>query len=777
MIGTNVGAYRITGLLGEGGMGSVWNATHSMMGRDAVIKFLKPELSHHEEMVRRFFNEARAAASIEDPGIVNVFDVGKLSDGRAFIVMERLRGQSLAERLRQRRLGVEEAALLLRLLARSLGAAHANGIVHRDLKPDNIFLVADRDIPGGERTKILDFGIAKLAGGATMATRAGSIFGTPAYMAPEQCSDSAAVDHRADLYALGCIGYEMLAGTPPFGLGGLEILASQLRDEPAPLSSKVAGVPRGFEAVIHRLLAKDPNQRYPSCVELAAAIDALRIPAPGVLSSATVAAPTPIPMQPVAPAPTPYPVVTPTPYLPPSQPPSGEITRSPDGSRNSPLTTHSAAAGMVMPQPTAPPARGKGMIIGIGVAVAAIAVAAVAIVVMKGGGSSDAGARKPMTASEQLEIAEAAYRAERWDDAMLAAMKVLAIDDKHARAAELAEQARVEGEHASAFERMQKHAGVDDFPALAAAYGDIGEDSVYHDRADELRLAEQDAWLDIQLPALAALAEKGECGEHRRLLASVEHWVPPGEPRLVEARACNPGKAVPPAPVDAGVAVAEVTPEKKKDRDKKDRDKDKAKDGDDRGEEGPSAARPQGRRRARRQGSRRDARRGPPRPQGEELPGRAQGGRAGPRGAQRRRGPDDRDRRRLWAREREQGEEAPAEGPQLLSRDLDSPLQRPRRRSRIGALTLGHRGSTLRVASRGNHAYRDRRAAGDRRACHLAFVRQRQAASERRRQDREERRALRAAAEVQLAAPQGRDLPRGALPADPRPGDAAAPRL
>jgi tRNA A-37 threonylcarbamoyl transferase component Bud32 len=564
MIGTNVGAYRITGLLGEGGMGSVWNATHSMMGRDAVIKFLKPELSHHEEMVRRFFNEARAAASIEDPGIVNVFDVGKLSDGRAFIVMERLRGQSLAERLRQRRLGVEEAALLLRLLARSLGAAHANGIVHRDLKPDNIFLVADRDIPGGERTKILDFGIAKLAGGATMATRAGSIFGTPAYMAPEQCSDSAAVDHRADLYALGCIGYEMLAGTPPFGLGGLEILASQLRDEPAPLSSKVAGVPRGFEAVIHRLLAKDPNQRYPSCVELAAAIDALRIPAPGVLSSATVAAPTPIPMQPVA-APTPYPVVTPTPYLPPSHPP---------------LTTHSAAAGMVMPHPTAPPTaappRGKGMIIGIGVAVAAIAVAAVAIVVMKGGDSSDAGAKKPLTASEQLEIAEAAYREERWDDAMLAAMKVLAIDDKHARAAELAEQARVEGEHAAAFKRMQKHAGVDDFPALAAAYGDIGEDSVYHDRADELRLAEQDAWLDIQLPALAALAEKGECGEHGRLLASVEHWVPPGEPRLVEARACNPAKAT--APIDAGVAVAEVTPEKKKDKDRS-KDKDKAKDG------------------------------------------------------------------------------------------------------------------------------------------------------------------------------------------------------
>jgi tRNA A-37 threonylcarbamoyl transferase component Bud32 len=558
MIGTNVGGYRISGLLGEGGMGSVWVATHSMMGRDAVIKFLKPELSHHEEMIRRFFNEARAAASIEDPGIVNVFDVGKLDDGRAFIVMERLRGESLAERLRKRRLSVEETALILRLLARSLGAAHGAGIVHRDLKPDNIFLVADRDLPGGERTKILDFGIAKLAGGATMATRAGSIFGTPAYMAPEQCNDSAAVDHRADLYALGCIAYEMLSGAPPFGLGGLEILAAQLRDEPAPLSSRVAGVPPGLEAVIHRLLAKSPDLRYGSCAELIAAIDALRIPAPGVLSSATVAAPTPIPGRAPTPAPlpTPAPVATPTPYLPPPSTP--------------PLTTHGAASGMVVPAPTqAPPPRGKGLVIGAAVAGVAV-VAVVAFVVMRGGGGG--AGKRPPTAAEQLEIAEAAFRDERWDDAMLAAMKVLAIDEDHARAKELAEEARIEGDHEEAWKRMQKHAGVDDFPALAAAFGDIGEDSAYQARARELRDAEKDAWLDAELPELAALAEKGECGEHGRRLASIEHWVPPGEPRLVQARACDPGKAA--AAVDAGVAVAKVEPEPVKPA-KKDRKSDK----------------------------------------------------------------------------------------------------------------------------------------------------------------------------------------------------------
>ncbi len=164
MIGTTVGAYRITSQLSEGGMGTVWTATHSMMGKDAVIKFLLPELSNDEAMVRRFFNEARAAASIQDAGIVNVFDVGTLPDGRAYIVMEKLRGQSLSDRLRARRFRVEEAAVVLRLLARSLEAAHANGIVHRDLKPDNIFLVPDRDIPGGERTKIRTAGATVRAG-------------------------------------------------------------------------------------------------------------------------------------------------------------------------------------------------------------------------------------------------------------------------------------------------------------------------------------------------------------------------------------------------------------------------------------------------------------------------------------------------------------------------------------------------------------------------------------------------------------------------------------
>ena len=355
MIGTTVGAYRITRQLSEGGMGSVWTATHTVMGKDAVIKFLLPELSHDEAMVRRFFNEATAAASILDPGIVNVFDVGTLPDGRAFIVMEKLRGSSLTDRLRAGRMRVEQAAVVLRLLARSLEAAHANGIVHRDLKPDNIFLVPDREVPGGERTKILDFGIAKLSErGATMATRAGSIFGTPAYMAPEQCSDASTVDPRADLYALGCIAYEMVSGTPPFGQGGLEVLAAHLRDEPVPLGQRVPGVHPGFAGVIHCLLRKEPNERFGSAGELVAAIDALRLPPPGIADGATIAASVP-PHGPTTPAPGSYPPPSGS-YPPPPgsyPPPSGSYP--PPASASYPatpgqpaLTTHGAAAGMVV---------------------------------------------------------------------------------------------------------------------------------------------------------------------------------------------------------------------------------------------------------------------------------------------------------------------------------------------------------------------------------------------------------------------------------------------
>src|SRR5436190_4389467 len=186
--GTQVGAYRVLRRIGEGGMGSVWLAEHVMLGRRAAIKVLHPELSNRAEIVTRFFNEARAATSIGDPGIVQIFDFGHHSDGSAYIAMELLDGEPLDRRLaRHGALGLPEALRIMRQVASTLGAAHARGIVHRDLKPENVFLVRDPEVPGGERAKILDFGIAKLTGDPSVKTSTSAVMGTPAYMSPEQC--------------------------------------------------------------------------------------------------------------------------------------------------------------------------------------------------------------------------------------------------------------------------------------------------------------------------------------------------------------------------------------------------------------------------------------------------------------------------------------------------------------------------------------------------------------------------------------------------------------
>src|SRR6478735_9524748 len=219
--GTTVGAYRILQRIGAGGMGEVWLAEHAMLGRRAAVKVLLPEFSMKQEIVTRFFNEARAATAIADPGIVQIFDFGHHVDGTAYIVMELLDGEPLDKRLaRNGALPVTDALRIMRQVASSLGAAHARGIVHRDLKPENIFLIRDPEVPGGERAKILDFGIAKLIGENQVKTQTSVVMGTPGYMSPEQCRGAGKVDERADIYALGCVLFAAIAGRPPFWAEG-----------------------------------------------------------------------------------------------------------------------------------------------------------------------------------------------------------------------------------------------------------------------------------------------------------------------------------------------------------------------------------------------------------------------------------------------------------------------------------------------------------------------------------------------------------------------------
>jgi len=296
MIGEVFGSYRIVRLIGEGGMGAVYLAEHTLIGRHAAIKVLLREMSHRQDLVTRFFNEARAATAVKHPGIVEIYDFGYHGDGSAYIVMEYLDGESLASRLR--RMGPQpeaRAAALCRQVAGALGAAHSKGIVHRDLKPDNIFIVRDSDMVEGERTKILDFGIAKLnadAPGGSM-TRTGMVMGTPAYMSPEQSKGAGQVDGRTDIYALGCILFELVCGRPPFVAEGTgEVMAAHIL-APPPRPSSFRPVSPALEQVILRALAKAPEHRFKTTDELIGALNSAipsgTYPRAGAATAPTVA--------------------------------------------------------------------------------------------------------------------------------------------------------------------------------------------------------------------------------------------------------------------------------------------------------------------------------------------------------------------------------------------------------------------------------------------------------------------------------------------------------
>ncbi len=282
MIGELVGSYRITQELGSGGMGVVYAAQHVVLGSKAAVKMLLPRHSSDKEVVSRFFNEARAATRIKHPGIVAVFDFGNHASGSAYLVMELLEGETLAQRLRRvGKMPWRETLVLARQTAGALEAAHRAGIVHRDLKPHNLFLVRDPDLPGGERVKVLDFGIAKLAAGPgtgddTGHTREGAVLGTPKYMSPEQCRGAGQVDERADVYSLGCVLFAMTCGEPPFsGEGSGDVMAKQIYEPPPRPSTLVSTIDRGVESLILSCLQKDPSWRPQSMGMVGGAIDTL----------------------------------------------------------------------------------------------------------------------------------------------------------------------------------------------------------------------------------------------------------------------------------------------------------------------------------------------------------------------------------------------------------------------------------------------------------------------------------------------------------------------
>jgi len=318
--GATVGSYRVLYKLGEGGMGAVYVAEHTLLGRKAAIKALLPELSAHKEIVQRFFNEAKAVTQITDPGIVQVFDFGYDAEGRAYIVMELLEGEAMDKRLhRIGQFAPTDTIRLMKQVCSSLGAAHAKGIIHRDLKPENLFITGDPAVTGGERCKILDFGIAKLSRDEGVAkTRTGMMMGTPVYMSPEQCRGAGNVDHRSDVYSIACVMMTMLTGHPPFeGTGSGELIVAHMRETPPLAASRVPGMPPIVDQILQRALAKDPAQRFQSMTEMVQALgqaEALLYgftPPPGSISSPYAAVPGSSPPYIPTPLPTPAPITGP----------------------------------------------------------------------------------------------------------------------------------------------------------------------------------------------------------------------------------------------------------------------------------------------------------------------------------------------------------------------------------------------------------------------------------------------------------------------------------
>jgi eukaryotic-like serine/threonine-protein kinase len=360
-----IGRYILGKKLGRGGFGVVFRARDTSLDRDVALKFLHAEHTATPQMLSRFLQEARSAAAIAHAGIVTVFECGQVSgtggpaDGSAYIAMELLQGESLTDRLaRSGRIDPPAAMEITRQVASALEAAHRAGIVHRDLKPDNIFLIPDSAVQSGERVKVLDFGIAKLgAASGGMDTQSMMVFGTPRYMSPEQCRSAASVDHRSDIYTLGCILFELVTGKPPFAGSAGELIAQHVLVEAPSAASVDDNLPPTLVDLIAELLAKEPGDRPQTMAGVQRALEKAGAWTPGV-------APTLMPDA-IASAKIMLPVSL--------QPSSGRVRAL--GTSN-PTTLH-AATGVSVVQP-APPRRRMAYVAG---AAAVVAVLAVALIV------------------------------------------------------------------------------------------------------------------------------------------------------------------------------------------------------------------------------------------------------------------------------------------------------------------------------------------------------------------------------------------------------------
>lgn len=313
--------FRLVRPLGQGGMGAVWLAQHTGLDVPCAVKFIHEEAAKSPDLRARFEREAKAAAQLRSPNVVQILDHG-VWGGAPYIAMELLEGEDLAQRLRSRRpapLSPRETLVIASQVGRALTKAHAAGLVHRDLKPANIFLVRDDE---REIAKVLDFGVAKVKETSVDdQTQTGAVLGTPFYMSPEQARGSKSIDHRSDLWALAVVVFQCLVGKLPFRADALGEILVKIIVEPLPVPSQVGDVPPGFDAWWMRAAARDPAERYQTSRELTQALGlalgltlpdsvdgmatspgtaaqprADRGPAPSTDQGGTVALPTPAPV-------------------------------------------------------------------------------------------------------------------------------------------------------------------------------------------------------------------------------------------------------------------------------------------------------------------------------------------------------------------------------------------------------------------------------------------------------------------------------------------------
>ncbi len=282
LVGATLGGlYRVDRLIGVGGMGRVYEATHKLLGKRFAVKVLPEGRADKPDATERFLREAKAATRIEHEHIVRVVNFDRDDEHRLFIVMDLLEGEDLADRIDRGPLPLDEATEIVRQTGQALQAAHDAGIVHRDLKPENIF-ITQKD--GKDFVKVLDFGISKIKNpehGDPKLTATDQIVGTPLYISPELARGIPVVDHRTDIYALGVIMYEMLTGTPPFtGSNHFQLLYQHGNEAPDPPSqrSKKAEIPAHVEAAVMRALAKDPDDRFESMAKYTAALEGPSVP-------------------------------------------------------------------------------------------------------------------------------------------------------------------------------------------------------------------------------------------------------------------------------------------------------------------------------------------------------------------------------------------------------------------------------------------------------------------------------------------------------------------